>query len=190
MRLLLLGAAGCVLLFAIVAIVIYFWLEARPSLQKFESAETGVSLQYDADLTDTTLTKQDKADKVILKLQNHASEPGLLVSVRHEDGLRPISTITKQDLQTALLSNVSKTYPERFPEYRQLSTRNFDVNGKKASEVVFTYQNQGETIKQRFVFVIKNDDMAVYLSAQAKENDFASLNKKYFDPIFNSLQIE
>jgi hypothetical protein len=190
-------AAGLVLFFGTATAFVYIFSKAetdktadQPTYRTFTSQTTGTEIKHDAKLLPTKLSAQDKKDKIVLRLINSEELPELLVTMRTEDGLRLLSVYAKQDLRSVIMQNISKAYPLRFPEYTQLSTRNFEVNGKKAGEVIFTYKKGSELIKQRFVFIIKSDDEAIYLAAQSRNSDFDALNTTYFDKIFDSLTIK
>jgi len=181
-------AGTAVLLFLVVATLVFWFLNSRSVLVPFSSNEAGVHLKYDSLLKNMPLGDQDSKDKIVLRLQQANDDPELLVTVRYEDNLKPVATAAKQDLRDALTSNLNKTYPQRFPQFHQVSTRNFEVNGHKASELVFTYKSpSGASVKQRFILIAITDDKAAYLAIQSKENDFDRLNGRYFNAIASSL---
>lgn len=181
---------GAVLLFLIVMGLTYWFLSFQSRFTHFTSREASIELKYSARLVPGTMSEQDKKDKVVLRLKQPQKEPELLVTLRYETGLKPIATTSKQDLRDALADTLDKTYPKRFPQYQRISSRNFDVDAHRASELIFTYKSPaGETVKQRFILIVINDDKAAYLSQQSKENDFEQLNRRYFDTITKSLQV-
>jgi hypothetical protein len=65
------------------------------------------------------------------------------------------------------------------------------VAGRKAAEVTFTYKKSiaGEMLKQRLLIVMKDDDVAIYVAAQAQEKEFDNLSARLFEPVFHSLNL-
>ena len=181
---------GVVALFVVILGLLLWWLGSQPTLLSFSSDDARTQLKYDVKLRKTPLSEQDKNDKIVLRLVEPANEPELLVTLRYEDGLKPLATAAKQDLRDTLADTVAKTYPQRFPEFHQVSSRSYALNSHKAYETVFAYKSPAKKlIKQRFIIVVVSDDKAVYLAMQSKESDFDSLNKTYFNPIARSLQV-
>lgn len=181
---------GMIALFIVVLGLLFWWLNSQPTLLSFSSAEARAQVKYDVKLRNAPLSEQDKKDKVVLRLVEPPAEPEMLITLRYEDGLKPIATAAKQDLRDTLADTITKTYPKRFPEFHQISSRSFAINSHKAYEVIFTYKSPNKTtVQQRFVTVVASDDKAVYLAMQSKQNSFDSTNKTYFNPIARSLQI-
>lgn len=181
---------GAVVLFLVVTGVVYWFLSSQSQFITFTSPAAGVTLKHDFRLVSGDLTQQDKRDKVVLRLEQPRKEPELLVTLRYENGLKPIATAAKQDLRDALVSTLDKTYPKRFPHYQRVSSRNFDIDSHRANELIFTYKSPaGKIIKQRFVLIVINNDQATYLAMQARETDFDHLNDRYFSTIAKSLQV-
>jgi hypothetical protein len=163
------------------------------STEAFAAPQAGVKLSFpNANLVKLALSEEDKKDKLLLRLANRkGKEKELLVTVRYEDGLRPIATLTKQDLRDILAGNIAKSYPKRFPDFKLQDQRSFELDSHKAKEIIFTYKGpNGKRVKQRFMFVVRNDDMAVYIAAQSRENDYDRLNKEYFEPVIKSLEVD
>lgn len=136
---------------------------------------------------------QDEENKnvdVLFRAVQTINEPRpMLVSVKKERGLRIVTSLTRVEMLDGLLRNMERAYPQRFPEYKKESEQIFDRGGKKSVEIYFTYKGPaGEIIKQRLVVVKYDGDTAIYLSAQSKQKDFDSLNKKYFNRIFKSVK--
>jgi hypothetical protein len=188
---LILAAVGILLI--IMCIGAYLLLQDRQEpLAAFQDNETGLSFQHDPLLSKQAVNDKDKEDNIFFRLSEpKGSKEVLLVTARYEDGLKAITSVTHQDLRTALNDSIEKSFPKRYPEYNQLEKKDFETGGKQASQVTFTYKgNNGETVKQRFLVIIKDNDTAVYLSAQGKESEFSKLDQKFFNDIFNSARVQ
>lgn len=115
----------------------------------------------------------------------------MVVSIKKETGLRIVTSLTRVEMLAGLLRNMERAYPQRFPEYKKESERTFEQGGKRVAEIYFTYKSpagEGEIVKQRLMVVEYDGDTAIYLSAQAKQNDFNFLDEKYFNQTFKSLK--
>jgi len=158
----------------------------------FSDPTTHVVLEYPPSLVSQPITGVDQNDKIIFR----AAEPAtgntpVLVTLRYEDGLRVLTNLVKRDLLDILVENSGTMHPERFPGYRKISEQKFERNGKKAAEITFTYQGPaGESIQERFLIIVRDDDLAAYLAAQAKERDFEEINKRYLERIFENVRFE
>ena len=177
---------GAVFLLVVAATIYYF--VTRPTYTTFVAPNPGVHLRYSSKLEQIPLTKADKQDKFLLRLKDSTGKADkMLITVRYEDGLHALA-IAKRNLRDMLLENASRIYPGRFPDYHELNRRSFTQHGHDAGELFFTYTGpNGQAIRQRFMVVTRNDDQAIYLSAQAQKNDFDRLNRAYFEDIATSL---
>ncbi len=103
-----------------------------------------------------------------------------LVAVRIERGLRIVTALTRVDLLRQLLGTIARAYPERFPNFTKEQERSFTVDGHRAVEVFFTYTSpRGGTIRQRLWVVEYDPDTAVYVTAQARAENFFAWEKEY-----------
>lgn len=166
----------------------WFWQSKTVKLTSL-SDSTGVSFNYPQKLEVQSLSEQDKKDNLLFKAVQPQSTSPLLITLRYEEGLRKATSLSRQEPIDLLVNNTKLAYPKRFPEYKEVSRRRFDIKGHKSAEFIFTYQNKGETLKQQFIIIIKDDDTAFYMAFQAKEGDFDTVSKKYFAPITNSLTV-
>lgn len=181
---------GALLLFVGIFGLVFWFLSSQPQYATFESKSAGVTLQYDTRLKSDGINESDQKDKIVLRLQHADNKPEMLITLRYEEGLKPIATAAKRELRSALIDTVNKTYPKRFPDYHQLSSREFEIDDHKAFESIFTYKGStNETVKQRFILIIINDNKAAYLAMQSKDADFDHVNSRYFDKITASLQL-
>ena len=157
-----------------------------PIETSYSDAATGIKLHYNNIFTPASLTDDDKENKFILRLES--LNPAMLVSVRYETGIRAAATISRQVPLQMLKNNANRSFPTRYSDYSSENERELTVTGKQAAELIFTYKGpSGEKAKQRFLIVLKDDDTAFYISAQAQDARFEELNTQYFDKIFSSL---
>ncbi|MEK7460959.1 MAG: hypothetical protein AAB647_01950 [Patescibacteria group bacterium] len=167
-----------------------FILWQKAQWQPVKLDEVGVTFMAHKLLKPGQLTEDDKKSKILYRVTQNGDK-SLLITARYEDGLRLPTSLTRQELIPMLLTNIDKAYPQRFTGYKAVSTRNFDQNGHKAAELIFTYDGPaGEKVKQRFLIIDLDGNRALYLAAQAKEADFIALNKKYFNRLFGSFTFE
>ena len=174
--------------FVLVFIGWWFWQKQTVKLTNFTHNQ-GISFKYPIKMDVQTISEQDKKDKFLFKATQPKGVPPLSITLRYEEGLRKLANLSKQEPIDLLANNTRLAYPKRFPSYREVNQRQLDIKGHKAAEYIFTYQNKGETLKQQFLIIIKDDDTAFYMAFQAKTGDFDKLSKKYFTPIINSIAI-
>ncbi|MBI2645166.1 hypothetical protein HYW94_03285 [Candidatus Uhrbacteria bacterium] len=190
MRNIKLYGATAIVLFAVALIGTY--LETREwSTQKFP--EIGVQMKVPKVIKEGSINLDDKKAKVLFRGEVKKEDHGtpLLIILRYEDGLRMPATVSHLEIIPMLMMNLERAYPGRFPDYKKKSEKKFEYRGKKAAEVDFTYTGPaGEMIKQRFLMVEYDGDTALYFSAQAREEDFEKLNKKYFNRMFSSIRFK
>lgn len=176
----------------LVAIVIGFFsyrLYQEHQWLTLSNEDPSFSLSYHKKMVVTRGTDEEKEKgEPFIRLSEGQLPDPFLISIRKESGLRLVTSLTRQDTIPMLLGNAENAYPQRFPEYHKESEWEFELTGKKAAELIFTYQGpSGERIKQRFLIIAYDGNTALYFAAQAKESDFDELNKKYIDRIFESL---
>jgi hypothetical protein len=179
---------------ALIAIVggALIWLQLRgdrdssTSTAAFTNEHSGLKGKYSKELSTTPLTESEKKDNLFLRLEN--SSKSVLIRFSYEEGLKPLTTITKTDLITTVLSNTEKLLPKTFPSLKIESKREFDLGGHRAAEVVFSYQKPGlDKAKRRLVMINKDDNLVVYVAAETDEASYNEVNDKYFTPLINSL---
>lgn len=157
-------------------------------LQRVENIGITVDLPNSSVLQ--KLSEEDELNNILLRVIRKKNDP-FLVTIRKEKGLRPIIALTRQDMLPMLLRNLERAYPQRFPGYKKVSEKKLEYGDKKAAEVSFTYTNSaGGTVQQRLLIVEYDGDTALYFSAQAQEENFDRLNKKYFNRIFSSVRFK
>lgn len=158
----------------------------------FRDPTTNLSLDYPAELMLAELTNQDRQDKILLRLQQDTTnQPPLLITLRYEQGIKKAANLLRREPLDVILDSIDKSYPQRFPGYQPTSQRRLEVSGRKAAEVLFSYQKDpsAQRLKQRLLIIIKDDDTALYLAAQAQEPDFEKANSDVFEPIFQSVAL-
>ncbi len=160
----------------------------RPETVNYTDTSQGISLDYPKTATRNELSEADRQDKFIFRASEQQTRP-YLITLRYEDGLRKASQVTKTPTMELLISNLDKAYPKRYENYKHASTKRYEVAGKQAAQVEFTYNGpSGELAKQRLVIVLKDENKAFYLSLQSKARDFNSLST-IFDDVANSLKL-
>ncbi|HEX9679291.1 MAG TPA: hypothetical protein VGA08_01610 [Candidatus Saccharimonadales bacterium] len=175
----------------ILLVVVFFVLPKRTDNQLFDDPNFGLVFSYSTDLEQTKLTEQDHKGSIFLRLQPNSSlAANLLVTARAESGLAKVSAVTKQTPLEIIASNIERTYPSRFSGWQLQTERTFDISGRPAKEIIFSYNGPAEPITQRFLVIIKNDDSAIFLSAQAPTAQYGAVNQAYFESIFDSVSIE
>jgi hypothetical protein len=159
------------------------------STEKFTDPTTGLQLEYVTGLHQDVLTQEDTSNKIILRLGRSTPET-ILVTARHEKGIRKSANLTRQDPLALMIDGASRSLSLRYPSYKELNQKTFDLNGHRAGELVFTYQLEGaaKVAKQRLLIVLKNDDEAVIIAMQTDESSFDSVNTTYFEPIAKSVK--
>lgn len=163
---------------------------AGVTLVPYNDARTGVSLNYPSDMAVEPLSSQDTQDNFILRL-SQAGELPALITLRYETGLRKATSLSRQSPLDLVVSNIKQSFPRRYSDYKLLEEHTFEKNDHKFGEVNFTYRGPaGETAHQRLIVLIKDDDTAIYLTAQAREADFAKADSTYFRSILDSIQVK
>lgn len=163
------------------------------SLETFTNADTGFSFSYDrAALSVGQLSDKDAKERIIFRATESATaEAPLLVTARYEKGLRTVASVSRMDPVDIVLDGAERSLPRKFPGFYKVSSTKFEQGSNKAAELVYTYKGpSGEVIKQKLYVLIKDGDIASYITVQSKESDFDTLNKKYFDSLLKSAKFE
>ncbi len=183
--------AAAVIALATAAIVGWLWHQHATRPASYQSHDLGVRFDYARALAKLPLTSEHQRGGTVLRLANPPGQtPELLITLRSERGLKTVAAATKRDLRTTLLASLDKSYPQRYPGYVVLSRRNFDLNSHLASETVFSYEGpSGQLVRQQFWLVVLDDDRALYLSAQGKDDHFVQLKRDYFNALFASVRV-
>lgn len=177
------------------AVVTGGWLAyEKATTPRFFDPNLLVSFNYSSQLYGKrAYGEEDVSDKILFRLKNGEKiDAPILITLKHENSLRKISSILRYDIIDILLDNADKLFTKQYIKYEKNTERKFTTkDGHKAAEVTFTYLSQlGYFIKQRFLIVMRDEDTAIYLSAQTTKKDFDAINKKYFEKIFTSLAFE
>jgi hypothetical protein len=177
------------LITALIGVGVTIYLISRPSpYNAFRDVQTGLSLNYKPPLKAVSLTAQDKMDNFILRL--NSTDPQMLVTARYETGLQSVAALSKQEILPLLLSNAPKTYSKLYPNYRLNSQKEMLLNGKKAAELNFSYLGSNNTsVHQRLLIIAKDGDTAIYIAAQAPESIYEEANLRYFNSLFDSINL-
>jgi hypothetical protein len=177
---------------AVAALLFVAWQRWAALQWRTEQIQSlNLSFQRPPDLITQALNSDEKESKIAYRgTPRTDSEQPYLVTIRSEDGLKLAISLTKQELVPMVLGNSEKAFPARFPEFTKVSTRQYEIDGHKAGEFIFSYKAPaGSKTKQRFVVIDKDGNTAIYLALQAKETDFSSLDKQIFERLINSIQL-
>jgi len=166
--------------------------DVQPQLSTFHHDETGVSVDYAAELQVEALSDQDKKDLIVFRAAHpQGSTTPFLITLRYETGLRLPARAAKTDTIDLIVDGAAKALPSRFPAYHQVSERRMQHRDHEAAEIIFTYKGpSGERAKQRLLMVVKDDNTAFYLTGQTKEGDYDQIADKYFNQVFDSFRFE
>ncbi|MBI2483832.1 hypothetical protein HYV71_01445 [Candidatus Uhrbacteria bacterium] len=169
--------------------IYYLYQQVRTPL--FYDPITLITFQYpDGVIRASTESEEDQKAKIIFRgkeSEKDATTP-FLVTIRYEHGLRKVSSLLRYDIIDILADSVDKQFPKEHPKFEKIDERRFSLKSKKAGEITFTYLSRvGEQIKQRFLIVARDEDMALYITMQAREKDFDAINAKYFEKIISSI---
>jgi|GEM_PF-2203159 len=179
--------AALVIIGAVVGGMYYLYRQVQTPL--FYDPKTLITFRYPKELVRaSTESAEDQKAKIVFRGkegEKEATTP-FLVTIRYEEGLRKVSSLLRYDIIDILADSADKQFPKEHPKFEKIDERRFTLNGKKAGEIVFTYLSRlGEPIKQRFIILARDEDMALYITMQAREKDFNEINKKYFGKIIS-----
>ena len=157
------------------------------STRSFADNKRDIRLAYPAILQQSELSSADEHDGILLRLTDE--RPPILITVRYETGLRTAATATKQPVLDLLIATIERAYPDRYPGYKQVHMQRLQQSGRSAVDITFVYQGPaGELAKQRLMIIIRDNDSAMYVAAQARDADFAVVNARVFTPLFASVR--
>lgn len=167
------------------------WVYIQKTTPEFYDPETHVTFRYSNKLVgQRAYDEKDTQDKILYRLKNGEKIPDpILVTVKYENGLRKVSSVLRYDIIDILLDNADKLFAKQYIKYTKESERKFTTaGGRKAAELVFSYLSPlGYFIQQRMVIVMRDEDVALYISAQTGQKVFDAMNKQYFEKIFTSI---
>lgn len=178
------------------------WAYQNLRMTGYTDPDTRVSVRYSTKLeVEKATTERDREDKILFRIKRAGSgtnsrvreiEPDpVLVTVRYEDDLRKVSNTLRKDLLDILVDNSEKVFAQEYIKFEKVSEKKFEHRGRRAAEIVFTYLSPyGKFVKQRFMILIRDENTAFYLSAQASREPFDALNKRYFNKIFSSMDFQ
>src|SRR3989344_4434428 len=175
---------------AVISVTAFWFIKAQKNTQDSDNVQfsnNGISLDYPSTLKLRNLGQADR-DANFIFIANEPADTGepFQISVKYGQGIEKAASLSRKGPIEMLIDNASRSYPIQYPEYKQLSTRRFEINGHKAAELIFIYKNKGELIRNRLILALKDQDTVFYVSAQTKDSVFYDIDKKYFDPIVTS----
>ena len=177
----------------ILGIAGYAWWQELPNWTTIEFTNPNFTFSYPDSFQSTETEDEEesqRAEMLFRATEGELKDTPLVFTIQKEKGLRIAVSLSRMDFISNLLRNIDRMYPQKYSEFKKLDEKTFKHNGKNAAEIYFTYVGPaGEVIKQRFMIVEYDGGTALYVSAQTKESDFNGLNKKYFDRMFDSLEI-
>ena len=179
-------SVGCLFIILLGLGCWFYWRRrSAPVWETWTNDSLGFSLQYPSNFVARPLSEQAKEAGYILELRRQ--NPNALFSVRFEEGLGPLKILGGSVFE-ALVAEVNRRYPDRFPDYRKEKYEEIVLANEKAGLFEFTYTGaDGKTrVRQRFVLVVK-DENAYYLSFQAPQKEFFK-SEEDFDKIIQSFE--
>lgn len=154
----------------------------------FIEDELGLQFTYSEPLFEKPLSEADIKDQFVGRLV--ANEPSILVSVRYEDGLASVATLSNTDPLTLVTNNAVKALPTRYSNFTQKSLQSTKVADKDAKEAVFEYSGENNTpVTQRLTFIDLGGGTVVYIASQSESSSFGRASN-YFDEIIGTLSFE
>lgn len=183
------------------------WAYQNLRMTGYTDPDTRVSVRYSTKLeVEKATAERDRRDKIVFRVKVRGAQGSgsgtdfavaktvpdpLLITVRYEDDLRKVSNTLRKDLLDILVDNSEKVFAQEYIKYEKVSQRAFEHKGRRAAEIVFTYLSPyGKFVKQRFMILIRDENTAFYLSAQASKERFDALNKRYFNKLFSSMDFQ
>ncbi|MBI4600023.1 hypothetical protein HY732_03810 [Candidatus Uhrbacteria bacterium] len=167
------------------------WAYQNLRTTEYTDSDTGVSVRYSTRLVAEKATAaRDITDKIVFRIRERRDdkEGDILVTVRYEDDLRKVSNTLRRDLLDILLENSEKVFVQEYIKYEKVSQRTFQHKGRRAAEIVFSYLSPyGKFVTQRFLILIRDENTAFYLSAQAPKEQYDTMNRRYFNTMFTSI---
>ncbi len=173
----------------VVAAFLLIYQQARTPI--FYNDATLLTLRYPDTITRVATNEDDARAKIIFRATESEKEAGtpFLITIRYEEGLRKVSSMLRYDILDILKDNADKLFPSQYPKLEKIDDTKYRIDDKRAAQTTFTYLSPlGEKIKQRFIILMRDEDMAAYITLQAKEKDFEGLHKKYFTNIISSVK--
>lgn len=167
------------------------WIYIDRTTPEFYDSDTHAAFRYSSKLMgQRAYGADDTHDKIIYRLKNGEKVPEpILITVKYENGLRKVSSMLRYDIIDILLDNTDKVFAKQYIKYTKESERKFTTReGRKAAELRFSYLSPlGYFIQSRMLILMRDEDMALYITAQTGDKAFETVNKKYFEKIFTSI---
>ena len=185
------------LMLMVVPGVTYWFFKNAPKDNRLEEStaafihqETGAALRYpEALVSSKQLSDKDQQEKIVFRATEKLQNSPFLATLRYEEGLRIAASLAKVDTIELVLDGANKANPVRYPDYKKVSERRFQQDGKEAAEIIFTYTGLSkEVVKQRLILIAKDDNTAFYLALQSREDAFDKQNSTIFEIIASSLK--
>lgn len=167
----------------------WWWYQNGRTVGFFDQ-NLDISFRYSTKLAgEETLSAQDKRDKIVYRIRSGDDvKKNLLVTVRYEEGLRKVAALQKQSIIDILLGNFDRTIAAEHIKYERQSQKKYTRSGHDAAEIEFTYLSPyGKFIQEKYLIIVRDDDSAVYVSAQGLKDDFKELTNDYFEKIFTTI---
>lgn len=156
--------------------------------QSFYNEDPQLEFSYKSPLIAQQLSDDDKKAGFIARLT--AQDPPLIVSVRKETDLSKSAALSRIDVPTLLKNNIDKALPQRYPEFEQKSSKTVTIEGKTVYDRVFTYKGpSGAKAEQHMLAIVVDGDTAIYVSMQAPESQYQTVEDQYFTPLKESLKL-
>lgn len=157
----------------------------------FKAAPTGLEVELDKTLVKQSVSQADKEQGQLWRLvQPEGSKQQFAISAHYESGesLKKLTAATGLPIREAVIGNAQLQLPKQYPSYKLVNQKNLTLNGTEATEMIFEYESQNITIRQRLLLLFKNSSTVVYIRAQARTADFDEVNSRYFTSLIKSVK--
>jgi len=143
---------------------------SKTSYITYTNTEFKLSFSYPENFKETPLTETQNKENFLFRAVS--TKPNSLLSLRYEKGLGVLK-VTGGTILDALITNVNRRYPERFPEFKKTKFEEKAIGNEKSAVFEFTYlgTDKKTRMKQRLNIIVK-DNNAYYLSFQSPEIEF------------------
>jgi hypothetical protein len=154
---------------------------------EFYDEASGISLEFVEPFKQKELSKEDKQDNFLLRLES--TDPPMLLTILKETGIRQVSTLARQEPLQMIMQNAIKSIQTSYNGFElKNEIAEYEIAGKKAGQLDYTYIGpSGERARRLLTVVLANEDTALYLSAQTTEALFTNAKAQYIQPILDSV---
>lgn len=148
----------------------------QPEWKIYTNLEKGISFRYPPDYATAQLTESFTEAGIFVRLLKANAEASLSVSQETGLGMLKLAGGTVYD---ALVDQVNRRYPDRFPGYKKVRFSETVIANEKAAIFDFTYTaKDGNIAQQRLAVIVKNND-AYFIAAQTLQERFSQMETEF-----------